>query len=223
MNPVDAGGGIGRKYHAWQTMIFSPRHLRPSGAQHLIIMNARRAYIAAKFFCLLFLTGCGGQLYKVAPLPANPPELSNSGSNELKIGAVLIDSDDSFDRFEANLPLAGVIAVEVRLANHSAGTIGAGALKFELSDGSGARLRQISPKKALDRVMKFYGNSIYTIESRRRTRQDYQDVSLPVGAAIAPGEERRGILFFEDKRKVKDLSGLKLTIKGAPAPLSVDL
>src|SRR5262245_52712 len=70
------------------------------------------------------LAACGGRLYKVAPLPASvPPEISMGNGAGLDVGAVALDGERSYERFEANLPLAGVIAVDVRMINKSEATI----------------------------------------------------------------------------------------------------
>ena len=107
-------------------------------------MNARKTISAAIFFCFPLWAACGGQLYKVAPLPASrPPEISaNSpigsptGSptgklTGLSIGAAVLDGDRSLEQFEANLPMAGVIAVDIRLSNLSSEKIDLSTLRFE--------------------------------------------------------------------------------------------
>src|SRR5262245_33973000 len=99
------------------------------------------------------LTACGARLYKVAPLPEiAPPEISMGNGGGLDIGAVALDGERSYERFEANLPLAGVIAVDVRMINRSEGTLRTSSLEFELRNSSGAALKRIDPKKALDTV-----------------------------------------------------------------------
>jgi hypothetical protein len=175
-------------------------------------------------FCLLASAACGGRLYKVAPLPASvPPEFPSPGANNVNIGAVALDGEQSLERFEANLPLAGVIAVDLRIANNTAETIRANSFKFELRDSSGARLKQLAPKKALGAVMKYYGNSFYTKSAYRRTLDDYESVALKTGSPVAPQEERRGIVFFQTKRNTTKVSGLTLSVAGLPAPINIPL
>jgi hypothetical protein len=187
-------------------------------------MNAKKTIFAANYFCVLLLAACAGQLYKVAPLPASsPPDLSSSDGGGVNAGATALDGDRSLEQFEANLPLAGLAAIDVRLSNRSAQAIEANKLQFELSDGSGARFKQITPKKALDKVMKFYGDSFYRVDARQQTRDGYQAIALKLDGAIAPQEERRGFLFFESKSKPANLNGLNLTIKGATTPISIRL
>jgi hypothetical protein len=183
-------------------------------------MNERKTLIGLNILCLFIVTGCGGQLYKVAPLPKSaPPEISTGNATGLNIGATLADGDRSVEQFEANLPLAGVIAVDVQLTNQSSGSIDAKDLKFELSDER--RFKQIQPKKALSKVIDYYGNSFYRVDARKRTQESYEAIALKLKGTIAPGETRRGYLFFETE--ITNLSGLTLTVKGVGEPISVNL
>jgi hypothetical protein len=172
---------------------------------------------------LTVLVACGGRLYKVAPLPASaPPEIS-MGKGGLDVGAAALDGERSYERFEANLPLAGVIAVDVRLVNNSEATIMTNSLRFELRDPSGAELKRIAPKKALSAVMKYYGDKFYAKVAYRRTLEDYESVALKQGSAIEPEHEIRGIVFFQTKRETAGVDGLILSVAGLSAPVNVQL
>jgi hypothetical protein len=169
------------------------------------------------------LAACGGRLYKVAPLPASvPPEIS-MGNGGLDVGAVALDGERSYERFEANLPLAGVIAVDVRMVNNSESRIITNSLRFELRDPSGAELKRIAPKKALSAVMKYYGDKFYAKVAYRRTLEDYESVALKQGSAIEPEGELRGIVFFQTERETAGVDGLILSVAGLRAPVNVQL
>jgi hypothetical protein len=156
----------------------------------------------------------------VAPLPASaPPAISTGNAAGLNIGATVLEGDRSVEQFEANLPLAGVLAIDVKLINQSSGYISAKRLKFELNDDK--RFKQIQPKKALSRVIDFYGDSFYRVDARKRTQESYEAIALKLEGTIAPGETRRGFLFFE--KDMKNLNGLILTVTGAGAPITVNL
>lgn len=173
---------------------------------------------------LLCLTACGGALYKVTPLPTStPPELSAHSSTELKVGAAVLDGDRSLEQFEANLPLAGVIAVDVRVANATGTIIPGGKLKYSLRDASGKTLKQLAAKKALKRVMKYYGDSFYAIAAYQRTLADYEALALPQSAPLNVQDERRGLLFFEAPRNSPNGRGFTLTVSGLKAPLDVQM
>src|SRR5215468_3930941 len=170
------------------------------------------------------LAACGGKLYKVAPLPAGaPPEISTSNVGGLNIGAVALDGQQSYERFEANLPLAGVIAVDVKMINMSDTTIITRSLKFELRDGAGAQLKQFAPKKALGAVMKYYGDKFYAKAAYQRTLEDYELVALKQDSVIEPEGELRGIVFFQTKRETTSVDGLILSVAGLTAPVNLQL
>jgi hypothetical protein len=170
------------------------------------------------------LAACGGRLYKVAPLPTSaPPEISMGNGGGLDIGAVALDGERSYERFEANLPLAGVIAVDVKMINKSEAPIMTDSLKFELRNASGAALKRIAPKKALGVVMKYYGDRFYAKIAYRRTLDDYESVALKRGSAVEPEREIRGIVFFQSKRGTTSVDGLILSVAGLAAPVNVQL
>lgn len=182
--------------------------------------------------CLLAFMACGGQLYKVAPLPAGgPPEISSNTANGnssgnaggLNVGAVALEGDSALERFDANLPLAGVVAVEVRLENGASETLDAAKFKFELLNAAGKSLKPLTPKKALGAVMKYYGNRLYSLAARQKTRDDYESIALKLAGNIVPQEEHHGILFFQTDRNTTNLDGLTLSMKGAAAPVSVSV
>ncbi|MGH9856003.1 MAG: hypothetical protein ACREBD_39715 [Blastocatellia bacterium] len=173
---------------------------------------------------LPILAACGGRLYKVAPLPASaPPGISTSNAGGLNIGAVALDGERSYERFEANLPLAGVVAVDVRMTNRSDVTIRSASLRFDLRDAAGAMLKRLAPKKALGSVMKYYGNSFYAKAAYRRTLEDYESVALKQESEIEPGGELRGIVFFQTKRETQSVDGLILSVAGLSAPVNLQL
>ncbi|HEU0180233.1 MAG TPA: hypothetical protein VFV58_38840 [Blastocatellia bacterium] len=173
---------------------------------------------------LAVLAACGGRLYKVAPLPTNaPPEISMGNGGDLDVGAVALDGEQSYERFEANLPLAGVIAVDVRMINKSEAAIMTNSLRFELRNASGAAFKRLAPKKALGAVMKYYGDKFYATVAYRRTLEDYESVALKQGGAIEPEREIRGIVFFQTKRETTSVDGLILSVGGLTTPVNVQL
>jgi hypothetical protein len=187
-------------------------------------MRQRTTVIVLLGSLLPVVAACGGRLYKVAPLPSSaPPEISTSKGAGLDIGAVALDGERSYERFEANLPLAGVIAVDVRLVNKSEAPIMTGSLKFELRNADGAPLKRLAPKKALGAVMKYYGDRFYAKVAYRRTLEDYESVALKQGAAIEPEAELRGIVFFQTQRETTSVDGFILSVDGLNAPVNVQL
>jgi hypothetical protein len=189
-------------------------------------MNFRRVIICVFSFWLLAMVGCSGQLYRVAPRPVSPAtELNSTASgNNLEVSALaLVDDDRAFEQFGANLPLAGLLAVDVKLINRATTPLEAGALRFEVCDASGQKFKQLAPKKALKRLMKYYDVGFYVIEARRRTLADLETLALALDTPLAPQEERRGMLFFETKRDAATASGLTLTIENRASKTPVTL
>jgi hypothetical protein len=166
------------------------------------------------------IAGCGGQLYKVAPLPVKaPPAITSSNTGGLNLGARVLEGDQSVEQFEANLLLAGVIPIDVKIVNQSSGSISAKELKFELNDEK--EFKQIQPKKALNKVMDYYGDSFYRLDARKRTQESYEAIALKLQGTIEPGEFRRGFIFFETD--LKKIGGLTLSVTGAGAPVTVNV
>ena len=192
----------------------------PKKNQPMILNN----YRSITLLFLISLASCSAQLYKVAPLPASaPPDLTKASADGLNAGADVIESDRSIKQFEANLPMAGVIAIDLLIVNKSDLPIGLHTLKFELRDSVGLKFKQIPPKTALSKVMKFYGDNFYTLEARRRTREDYNAIAFKAEKVLASQEERRGFLFFETKKDTAILPELILQISGAKTEIILAL
>jgi hypothetical protein len=173
----------------------------------------------------LTLSGCGAP-FKVAPLPKTPSSdlAAEAASASLSLSAALLkDEERSFAQFDANLPMAGIIAVEVQLTNRASEPLAGRALKFELRDAAGTSYKRLEPKKALERLMKFYGKSSYVKDSYRQTREGFDALALPLVAPLASQAERRGFLFFESTRDVASLTGLTLSVVGGSTPIKLKL
>ena len=181
----------------------------------------------AYFLCLVALPAlcaCVSPLYKVSPLPGSPPsDLAKSPAVAgIEIAAAALSDDRALAQFGANLPLAGVIAVEVRIANHGDQPIKLDSARFSLKDPKGRGFKPLAPKIALERVMTYYGVSLYGKEAYRLTIESYESIALNL-AELEPREERSGILFFGARETSTGHTLLVLTLKGGPAPISLRL
>lgn len=186
-------------------------------------MIGRKIILFALSLSLLASIGCGAQLYKVAPLPASA-SADNVADGEQGLIAVtaILDGDQSLERFEANLPLAGVIAVDVRLMNRTASPVKTDSLKFNLRDSSGNNLTRIPPDQALKRVMKYYGNSFYRKDAKLRTIESYEKIGLPTNATIEPQGNLRGVLFYERQNNRTSLGGLTFSVVGVTKQININ-
>ncbi len=171
----------------------------------------------------LALGACGGQLYKVATPPQSTPPFLTADATGLRAVAKALNGDEAMEQFDANLLLAGLVAVDVRLANRTAEPLQITLLRPELHDSGNALFKLLPPQQALKRVMRYYGNRLYAKAAYAQTLADYEALALPLTATLAPHEERRGFLFFETKAYATTLTGLTLTLNGLPAPSTLKL
>lgn len=170
------------------------------------------------------LSGCAGTLYTVAPVPASPPaEMPKTEAGGLEVGAIAYSDERSLTQFEANLPLAGLLAVELRLNNRTSSAIQLDSLRIKLIDSAGTTFKPIEPKKALKRVMKYYGVKLYGKESYARTVEAYQNIAIQLQGELAPSNQTSGIVFFQTKKTETDPTGYKLQIDGGPSAVSIQL
>ena len=186
-------------------------------------MLAKKILLFALGLSLLVSVGCGAQLYKVAPLPtsASADDIT-SGEQGLIAMTAILDGDQSLERFEANLPLAGVIAVDVRLVNRTASPVKADSLKFNLRDSGGNQLNRIPPDQALKRVMKYYGDGFYRKDAKLRTIESYEKIGLATNATIEPQGNLRGVLFFERQNNRTSLGGLTFSVVGVTKQININ-
>ena len=185
----------------------------------------RIVIISRNLFCALLLTsaGCSVPLYKIASVPQNTPieAAQTATATELEISAAaLLDDDKAFERFEANLPLAGIAVIDVRLVNRADKQL---KPKFELRDASGKKFAQLAPKKKLGRVMKFEGVRVHNKEGYRQTLEQLENISLPKNFVLNAKAEKRGVLFFNTKQDVTQIKGLTLTVSGISQPIKISL
>jgi len=157
-----------------------------------------------------------------ASMPPDRAETKTPGG--IAVEASLLSELQSQDQFDANLPFAGIIAIEARFINQTSQPIIPGKLGLELKSSSGTRYNSLKPSAALKRIMKVYGNTYYFKESYRRTLDSFEALGIPLDRAIVPGAGAHGFLFFKAPSWSGDLTGLVLTMKhgGAPAALKLN-
>ena len=190
-------------------------------------MNAANLQHNSKFWCFfavfLFLSACQGPLYNVAPIPqASPIESGKSAVNNVieVTAAALLDDDQVFERFDANLVLAGIIVVDVNVVNRSSQALN---LKFELHDAEGKNFSQLESKKSLDRVIKFEGIRAYSRLGKQEALEQLEAISIPKKITLPAQQQKRGVLFFNAKRDAAQFRGLRLTVKGIKEPIQIIL
>lgn len=175
-------------------------------------------------FALFFCLACSVPLYKVAPIPQNiSPEMGQTATSDgLEItAAALLNDEKSFERFDANWPLAGVIVVDIRLVNRTDRVME--SIKFALHDAANAKFSYLQPKAALKRVMDFEGVQMYAIEGKKQTLEQLQSIALPKKISLAAQEEKRGVLFFDAKQDAARIKTFLLLVKEGKHSLTLKL
>jgi hypothetical protein len=186
-------------------------------------MSSKKILFFVLNLILVVSVGCGAQLYKVSPLPTSTSaDDVASGEQGLIAVTAILDGDQSLERFEANLPLAGVIAVDVRLVNRTAASVKTDSLKFNLRDSSGVNLKPIPPAQALKQVMKFYGDGFYRKDAKLRTIESYEKIGLAANATIEPQGNLRGVLFYEKQNNRTSLVGLTFSVVGVTKQININ-
>jgi hypothetical protein len=163
------------------------------------------------------LTGCG-KPFNVKPknevaLPA--PDLS-SGENAIgaiSVAAAVIDEDQLYDIFDANLLMAGIVAVRVRLTNTGAQPTDLRGTGFELRAGDDA-FKPVEWKRVYKRLMSYYGISMYSKSAYKQSRGDFASHALETSGKVGAGESREGLVFFFVPEEISRSRGLTLVARG---------
>lgn len=192
--------------------------------ERLRIRDSSTLLVSFAFVIGLMLSACSVPLYKVAGIPNKTPSASGNTitATTLEITATaLIDDDQAFERFETNLPLGGILAVDVLLRNRR--NEASRPLSFEIADATGKKFSSMDGQKMLKRVMKFEGVRVYAREGKQSTEAQLQSLTVPKKIVLNAQEEKRGVLFFYVKQDVANMKGLVLTVKGAEQPIRIPL
>ena len=182
------------------------------------------------FFTVLVSSSCSGSLFKVKPASELPPLPANTRTAEaggvtLRVAPLLTDEQIQ-ELFEANLLLSGVLPVRIELAFQSGTAVELQRARFHLRDEQNREWKLLPPKKAISRIMKANGITLYNPNSRKHFEQEFGAYAIDVKTPLASGESRRqGFLFFQspDKQAVASAQKLTLTVERLPQTASVTI
>ena len=169
------------------------------------------------FLLLLVSSSCGGSIFKVKPVAELPPLPANTRSAEaggvtLRVAPLLTD-EQTQELFEANLPLSGVLPVRVELAFQSGVPVELNKARFHLRDDQNREWKLLSPKKAVSRIMKANGVTLYNPNSRKQFAQEFGAYGIDLKSPLSADNPRRqGFLFFQTPNKSAVTSDQKLTL-----------
>jgi hypothetical protein len=180
-------------------------------------------------FVFIFAAACGGSLYKVKPVVEAPVVADGAAGAEaggLTVRAVpLLTDEESYELFESNLLLAGLLPVRVEMNNNGGAAVDFKKARFRLRDGEGREWKTRSAKDAVSRILKANDVFLYNPNSRAKFEEDFRAHALNMETPLAQGERRRGLVFFEAPKKeaISSPRGLVLSIEKLPQPLSLRL
>jgi hypothetical protein len=202
---------------------------KPTGSKRIRARAVLRLTGAALAAPLLLTLGCSGSLYKVKPaselarLPDNAAT-ANLGPVSLRAAPLLTD-EESQELFESNLHLAGLLPVRVEITHNSGAPIELKKVSFRLHDNSGTDWKPIAFKKAIARILKANGISLYNPNARQTFEKEFRSYELDLKAPLTNGERRRGFVIFLSPKKqpVASPRGLVLTIEGLSQPATLNL
>lgn len=152
------------------------------------------AFLAAA----LLAASCAGKPFDVKVVPKVEPEAIGpavaSGPVALRAEAVR-DEDWLLENFDANLLLAGVLAVRVEIENRGVEKLETRRLRLEAAE-AGGRLERLDPKRARGRIEDYYGLAVRSTTGDKLYKQDFDANGLDLRSDLEPGERRQGFLYF---------------------------
>jgi len=164
---------------------------------------------------MLVTAGCGGKPFNVKTRPEPLPSVSGPVTESQGVSfqaEALTNEDYLYEMFDANLIMAGILPVRLKIENTSGEAVNLKRVKFEVVSG-GQSLKIIDAGGAFKRLISFYGISTYSKEGYRESKGDLSSHALSLHAPIAPGEARQGLIFFRISDDQIRQGGLTLLVK----------
>ncbi|HJQ22386.1 MAG TPA: hypothetical protein VKA60_00630 [Blastocatellia bacterium] len=175
----------------------------------------------------LLLAGCGGgkpfNVKSDVTLPALAAAPVADASGVRMQAAAVRDEDYLLATFDANLILAGVLPVNLAVANQTAAPIDLRKARFAVRSPDGHVYKAADAKHAFARLIKYYGISTYNKSGYKKSREDFAAYAFDTAKPLAMGESRQGMLFFIVPDGVTGAAGLKLIGARLGAADSVEL
>jgi hypothetical protein len=174
---------------------------------------------------LATICGCGGKPFNVRPHPSLPERAYNTKieSGGLTIQAdALTDEDLLYEIFDANLVLAGVLPVRIKLINGRDEEFRIKKARFEVKSEGGAVFKPIEPKRAYRQLVSYYGITLYRKDAYRESQQDFASHALDTVKTLSIGEVREGIIFFAAPGEISAIGNLTLVASRLNAKRSKD-
>lgn len=179
---------------------------------------------------LIFTTSCGGSLFKVKPAIELPPlsgnvKTASAGGVSVRLAPFLSD-EESQDLFEANLPLGGILPVQLELVFESGVPVETKQVRFRLRDAEGHEWKLLTPKQAIGRILKANDVYVYNPNSRKQFEKEFSAYAIDLKSPLSDSDRRhRGFIFFETPKNkpIESPRGLVLTIERLPQAVEIHL
>lgn len=181
--------------------------------------------------CLLALcfAACG-KPFNVKPKPAVIDSKATARVTLKAVGesqgvaiqaTALTDEDYLYDTFEANLILAGVLPVHLKLTNNGDSVADLKRSKLEIK-ALNRNYKMLDSRKAYKRLMSFYGISIYNKHGHKESRADFDTHAFDLKKPLAVGESRDGLIYFAVPNEVIKGGSLNLLARKLSAGRAKD-
>jgi hypothetical protein len=157
--------------------------------------------VAAILWVVAAQCGCG-RPFNVQP-KVDVPLSSRAARAQLSHATVQADviRDEDFihDTFDANLILAGLLPVNIRIENHGSEQLFLKSVRVDLQDDKGARQKRLNAKTAFKRLVSYYEISAYNKYGYKRSQEDFVAYEFDWNRPLGAGAGRSGLLFFAVK------------------------
>lgn len=190
-------------------------------------MDRRTIPLAALLLSSALALSCSTSLFKVKPATELPPLPANSRVSEASgltfRVAPLLSDEELQDLFEANLPVAGILAVRLEMNLQSGAPVELKRARFVVRDSQNRSWKLLSSKQAVSRIMKANGVRLYNPHGKKQFESDLGAYAFDTKTPLT--SNRSGFLFFQtpDKRPVDTSQKLTLVIERLPQPASITL
>ena len=178
----------------------------------------------------ILFASCATSLFKVKPATELPPLPANSHSTDAGVMKIvvapLLSDEQTQELFEANLPVAGILAVRMQLNFQSSTPIEMKRARFVVRDGQNREWKLLSTKQAVSRIMKSNEITAYNPNSKKQFESDFGAYALDIKTPLDSSQPvRHGFLFFQtpDKRPVGSDQKLTLIVDKLPQAISIAL
>ncbi len=182
---------------------------------HSINAMPRLKIIALMILLVALLPACGGKPFNVKTSPdIPPPEYAvKAAAGELTVQAAAVtDEDFLYETFDANLILAGVLPVRIKIANAAQEPVDLKKARFEIR-AAGRAYKAINAKSAFKKLISYYGITTYSKLGYKESQTDFASHALDLELPLAAGESRQGMLFFQVPVEAAQAAGLTLVAR----------